>query len=160
MTICIASIIIMIKAPRLRKKTMYVLIAVLLLPIMVKAVEFLNISITSKVEINTKPIFCIVGKGCYKFTQGMTWKEWADSDYNDNIISYNETLNIISTSANTYYCDSSYSLYNYYVLYNNDHRESMTDVIVANNFYHSTWHSWRKNRNGTYDYAGQGISGC
>jgi hypothetical protein len=92
LVISIALLLLMIKVQMIRKVMMIVLAVMIAVPMIAKAIEKINITINTNVEVTKNPSFAVYINDAkipvyYEYEEGMTWEEWYDSDYNvDDII--------------------------------------------------------------------------
>ncbi len=87
LVISIALLVLMIKVQMIRKVMMIVLAVMIAVPMIAKAIEKINITINTSVEVTKNPSFAIYLDEArtpvyYEYEEGMTWEEWFDSDYN------------------------------------------------------------------------------
>ena len=77
----------------------------------------------------------------YQYSNGMTWGEWINSEYNTIDAKYQEALDIIYTRRSAYACNSSLRLDNYDAIINNNTFVKSTDIINGNISYGKEWDS-------------------
>lgn len=95
----------------------------------------------------------------FDFDPGMTWLDWINSEYNTIYAMHQEDLDLIYTTYDGYACNYLSSIYNYYVIANNNTPVKSSDVINRNYNYVNEWDScFYSNTSGTYSSCMYGIN--
>lgn len=153
---------LLVKKSISKLKIIMIIISLFLIPISIKAIDKISITIQSGIEIVNVYEFCLDNNNCYEYDDGMTWEEWLNSEYNNNQLFYNEYSDFIYVEYQSYACGLSSIYENVNAIFDSDNNSiKKSDKIKNQHRYKLLWKNWLYDvTQETRTEPGDGIAMC